>query len=64
MFDDVVFGETIEVDGSTIAAEKNASDGQEISQRFCEIVYALHYFDQGVYREVPAVTITRVGYLS
>ena len=64
VFDDVVFGETIEVDSSTVPTEKNASESQEISQRFCEMVYTMHRLDQGVYREVPAVTITGTGYLS
>ena len=62
MFDNVVFGETIEVDSSTVPAEKNAGESQEISKRLCEIVYTLDCLDESVYCKIPAVTITDTGY--
>lgn len=62
MFDNVVFGETIEVDSSTVPAEKNAGKNQQVSQRFCEIICTLDCFDEGVYREIPAITITGTSY--
>jgi len=58
VFDNVVFGEAIKVDSSTVPAEKNSGKSQEISQWFCEIIYASDCLDEGVYREIPAVTIT------
>jgi hypothetical protein len=62
VFDNVVFGETIKVDSSTIPAEKNAAESQEISQRFCEVIYTLDCLDEGVYGEIPAITITGTSY--
>jgi len=64
VFYNVVFGKMIKVDSSPIPAEKNAGDSQEISQRFREIVYALHCLDERAYCEVPAVAITGAGKLS
>ena len=58
VFNDVVFGEVIKIDSSSVPAEENAGKGQEISQRFREVVYALHCLDEGVHSEVPAVAIT------
>lgn len=58
VFDDVVFGETIKVDGSSIPTEKDTRKGQEISQWFCKVVHTLHRPDEGVDCEVPAVTVT------
>ena len=58
MFDNVMFDETIKVDSSTVPAEKNAGESHKISQRFCEIIYTLDCLDEGVYREIPAITVT------
>lgn len=61
VFYDIVPGEMIEVDSSSIPAEENAGEGQEISQRFREVVHTLHCLDEGVYCEVPAITIAGTG---
>ena len=60
MFDDVVFGETIKVDSSPIPAEKDSREGQEIGQRFSEMIHALHCLDENVDCEVSAVTIASI----
>jgi len=61
VFDNVVFGEAIKIDSSSIPAEKNTEDSQEIRQRFCEVVDALDRLDESMYCEVPAVTVTGAG---
>jgi len=61
VFNNVVFGEAIEIDGSPVSAEENTRDGQEIGQRFCEVVHPLYRLDKSVYCEVPAFTITGAG---
>ena len=48
-------------DSPTVPTEKNARESQKISQRFCEIIYALYCLDESVYYEVPAVTIAGTG---
>ena len=58
MFDGVVFRETIKVDRSTVPAAEDADESQEISQGFRDIVYGLDWLGEGVYGEIPAVTIT------
>ena len=59
VFYDVVLRETIEVDGSSVPAEKDTSQGQEVSQGFRKVIYELDRLDEIVDREVPAVAITK-----
>jgi len=61
VFDNVVFGEAIEIDSSSVSTEENTGDGQEIGQRLREVVHALYRLDESVYCEVPAFTITGAG---
>jgi len=58
VFYNVVFGKLIKIDSSSVTTEQNAGDGQEISQWFREVVYALYCLDESVGCEFPAITIT------
>jgi len=57
VFYGVVFGEMIKVDSSPVAAKEDSSEGQEISQRFGEMIYVLDRVDESADREVFAVAI-------